>query len=199
MDDEPVSFFSRVSSIPIVQDSHQFVQQNRVGKTALGLAGAVVSQPYINTFVNMIGNKSLDIIERQCPSILVKPTNELVHPITEQVESMMNKYLPESSETLWNSMNQLPVRTSQMIRDKLTATAEEEKQLKKSVHGWLTQQVTLVTDHHPMQFVHLEIDKFRQELLNAELSHTDRIRNIWALSQTDILVPLYQAIWKKKN
>lgn len=163
------------------------------------------------------------MIERQFP-IIVKPTDELVSEnlnpridyITQHLESLMNQYLPETLETkdekekqgvdrFKHVVNSFTTRASKLISEKLSATAEEEKQLKKLVHMWIIEQVTTVTEHPPLkqqmehvyEFAQVEITKFRQELFNTEVGHMDRIRNILVLSQTDILMPLYQTLFAK--
>lgn len=223
------SFFSRVASIPIIKDSlssaHQYVQQNSVGKKALYFAETKLPTELFtqNSMINAIGNKSLDMIERQFPMI-VRPTDEIVSElqtqksnmikpsidfITEHLESMMDQYLPELSEEkkeeeegvdrLWNTMNHLSLRTTKMISEKMSATVEEEKQLKKMVQEWMIEQVTMITTkqrslviQNAYEFAQIELEKVRQELFNTDKSHMDRMRNILILSQKDIWMPLYQ-------
>lgn len=129
-------------------------------------------------------------------------------------------------ERLMHVVNLLSSRTSKKISNKASATMEEERQIKQMIRTWVLEQVHVMTQHQQQQwpqlqeqmesfkakfsptiqtmydFTHCEFDKFRQELFKPNTSHLDRIRNILVLSQTDILMPLYQksySIWKSNN
>ncbi|KAG2231142.1 hypothetical protein INT48_003350 [Thamnidium elegans] len=264
------SFFSRLVSIPIIQDSfmgaQNIVRQHAVGQKALEYAETklqsmvVQAQPYLPTDntgrmlsrANSFGNRSLDLLEKQFPSIS-SPTQELVQPITGRIEfavshlkerkssvvdarieslatsleSLLDQYLPASekeqevteqsgSNRLLNVINLLSTRASKRISKKVSATNDEEKKMKQIIHAWVLEQVntmaqqpqveSLVTkffhDKSPIQvmynFTQTEFDKVRQELNKPNISHMDRIRNILVLSQTDILLPLYNSIWTRQ-
>lgn len=129
-------------------------------------------------------------------------------------------------ERLMHVVNLLSSRASKKISKKASATIEEERQIKQMIRTWVLEQVQTMTQHQQQQWPQLqeqmesfkakfsptiqtmydftqnEFDKFRQELLKPNTSHLDRIRNILILSQTDILMPLYQksySIWKNNN
>ncbi|CEP12756.1 hypothetical protein [Parasitella parasitica] len=129
-------------------------------------------------------------------------------------------------ERLLHVINILSSRTSKKISMKASATIEEENQIKQMIRSWVLEQVTVMTQHQQQQwpqlqeqmesfkakfsptiqtmydFTHCEFDKFRHELFKPNISHLDRVRNILVLSQTDILMPLYQksySIWKNNN
>ncbi|GAN04273.1 hypothetical protein MAM1_0059c03733 [Mucor ambiguus] len=129
-------------------------------------------------------------------------------------------------ERLIHVVNLLSSRASRKISKKASATLEEERQIKQMIRTWVLEQVQIMTQHQQQQwpqlqeqmesfkakfsptiqtmydFTHCEFDKFRQELFKPNTSHLDRIRNILILSQTDILIPLYQksySIWKNNN
>ncbi|KAL7320831.1 hypothetical protein PS15m_000679 [Mucor circinelloides] len=129
-------------------------------------------------------------------------------------------------ERLMHVVNVLSSRASKKISKKASATIEEERQIKQMIRTWVLEQVNVMTQHQQQQwpllqeqmesfkakfsptiqtmydFTHYEFDKFRQELFKPNTSHMDRIRNILILSQTDILMPLYQksySIWKNDN
>ncbi len=264
-----LNFFSRIASIPIIQDSfmgaQNIVRQHAVGQKALDYAETklqnivVSAKPYLpneenNTGrilskANNLGNKSLDLLEKQFPSIS-SPTNQLVQPVAGRIEhavssilekksimvdpriehiantfeSLIDQYLPEEEETvkkdlhgmdrLMHIVNVLSTRASRKISKKASATMDEEKQLKQMIRAWILEQANnmvqqpmlqdsmesfktkFLYENSPIQvmysFTQTEFDKVRQELCKPNISHMDRIRNILVLSQTDILVPLYQ-------
>ncbi|KAG2211889.1 hypothetical protein INT47_004576 [Mucor saturninus] len=269
------SFFSRLVSIPIIQDSftgaQNIVRQNSVGKRALDYAETklqnmvISAQPYLeekNTTggrflsqANCLGNKSLDILERQFPSIS-SPTDQLVQPITGRIESavshlrekkstmvdpridslatnfesLIQQYFPavegekeiqkddkNAVNRLMNAVNLLSARASKRISTKVSATVDEERQIKQMIRTWVLEQANTMTqqpqveslkakffhESSPIQvmysFTQTEFDKVRQELTNPNISHMDRIRNILVLSQTDILLPLYRSIWSRQQ
>jgi hypothetical protein len=271
------NFFSRFASIPIIQDSfygaHNMVRQHTVGQKALDYAetklrGMMTSaQPYLPSDnkvlsrANSIGNKSLDMIERQFPMISA-PTDQLVEPIkgrietavshfrekkstvvnprldyiADQFESLIDQYFPSEEEKqqpreevsedrgvdrLLRAINVLSTRASKKISQKVSATVEEEKQIKQMLRSWVLDQANTMTQQKQQQwpllqeqmesfkakfgptvqvmydFTQTEFDKFRQELFKPNISHLDRIRNILVLSQTDLLKPLYETIWTR--
>lgn len=268
------NFFSRLVSIPIIQDSfmgaQNIVRQNSVGKRALDYAETklqsmvISAQPYLeekNTTgrifsqANCLGNKSLDLLERQFPSIS-SPTDKLVQPITGRIElavshlrerkstmvdprieslavsfeSVLEQYFPaiegereiEKDEKnavnrLMNVINLLSTRASKRISTKVSATVDEERQIKQMIRTWILEQANTMThqpqveslkakffhDSSPIQvmynFTQTEFDKVRQELTKPNISHMDRIRNVLVLSQTDILLPLYRSIWSRQQ
>lgn len=278
-----VSFFSRLVSIPIIQDSfmgaQNIVRQHAVGQRALDYAEtkfqtiAVSAKPYLSneenhagrlfSKANTLGNKSLDLLERQFPSIST-PTNELVQPVAGRIEnavshiltkktqmvdpridyiarsfeSLIDQYLPEEEEQndagqkekeqkeepynkdlhgmdrLMNVVNVLSTRASKRISKKATVTIDEERQIKQMIRAWVLEQANTMT-HQPMlqdsmesfktkffhenslmqvmySFTQTEFSKLRQELRKENVSPLDKIRNILVLSQTDIIVPLYE-------
>lgn len=271
-----LNFFSRLASIPIIQDSFvgatNIVRQHSVGQKALDYAETklqcivISAQPYlpneesnILSRANCLGNKSLDLLERQFPSIS-SPTNQLVEPITGRIESavshlrkkkstmidpridyiangfesLLDQYLPPSTEEeeeehqdiaveemhgmdrLMYDVNLLSNRASKKISKKASATVDEERQIKQMIRAWVLEQANMMTHQQwpvlqeqmesfktkliyansPIQvmydFTQTEFDKVRQELNKPNISHMDRIRSILAISQTDILLPLYQ-------
>lgn len=269
------NFFSRLVSIPIIQDSftgaQNIVRQNSVGKRALDYAetklqSMVISvQPYLaneenNTGrilsrANCLGNKSLDLLERKFPSIS-SPTDQLVQPIAGRIESavshlrekkstivdpriesvatgfesLLQQYLPASEgekeiekddkdamNRLMNVINLLSTRAAKKISTKVSATVDEERQIKQMIRAWVLEQANTMThqpqvesllakffhDNSPIQvmynFTQTEFDKVRQELTNPNISHMDRIRNVLVISQTDILLPLYRSIWFRQQ
>ncbi|KAG0297089.1 hypothetical protein BGZ96_007790 [Linnemannia gamsii] len=105
------SFFTRVSSIPLIYDSvsslHSYAKDNKYGRYALDTAGSAVVtvnkytepyqtrlQPHISK-VDQLATKSLDIFENTFP-IVTKPTAEIVtqvkKPIVYVEESSKNAY-----------------------------------------------------------------------------------------------------------
>jgi hypothetical protein len=284
VDPVPVTanFFSRFASIPIIQDSfygaHNMVRQHTVGQKALDYAETKLrdmmtsAQPYLPSDdnkvlfrANSIGNKSLDIIERQFPMISA-PTDQLVEPIkgrietavshfrerkstvvnprldfiADQFESLIDQYLPSEEEEkqqpreqtsedhgmnrLLKAINILSTRASKKISQKVSATVEEERQIKQMLRTWVLDQANVMIQQKQQQwpllqeqmesfktkfgptvqvmynFTQTEFDKFRQELFKPNISHMDRIRNILVLSQTDLLKPLYErsySIWSR--
>ncbi|KAF9102311.1 hypothetical protein BGX29_004724 [Mortierella sp. GBA35] len=109
------TFFSRVSSIPVIYDSvstlHSYAKDNKFGRYALDTAGSAVVtvnkytegyqtrlqphlQPHISK-VDQLATKSLDLIENTFP-IVTKPTAEIVttvkKPIVYVEESSKNAY-----------------------------------------------------------------------------------------------------------
>lgn len=280
-----VSFFSRLVSIPIIQDSfmgaQNIVRQHAVGQRALDYAEtkfqtiAVSAKPYFSneeyhagrllSKANTLGNKSLDLLERQFPAIS-SPTNELVQPVAGRIEnavshiltkktqmvdpridyiassfeSLIDQYLPEEEEQdqngadrkikeqqeesynkdlhgmdrLMNVVNVLSTRASKRISKKATVTIDEERQIKQMIRAWVLEQANTMT-HQPMlqdsmesfktkffhenslmqvmySFTQTEFSKLRQELSKENVSPLDKIRNILVLSQTDIIMPLYE-------
>ncbi|KAI7901162.1 uncharacterized protein BX663DRAFT_515150 [Cokeromyces recurvatus] len=105
-----INFFSRIASIPIIQDSYKGAQkiakQHAIGQRALNFAEdklqTVISstQPYLDndkskkilSYANTMGNKSLDLFERQFPGVITTPTDQLlVQPIRGAVSSLQEK------------------------------------------------------------------------------------------------------------
>lgn len=191
---EEPSFLSRFASIPIIQDSFSGVRKHAVGQKALDIAETMFSsarsylpQNAMTSQANRIGNKSLDLIESRFP-IITSPTVEI-----------LDTYLPEQEDgknRLMQAINTLSNHTAKTISEKIAATVEEERQLKQMIFAWITEQAQL---QQWESFTQTEIEKFRQELFKPNISHMERIRNILALSQTDILLPLYQKIWNQEQ
>lgn len=274
-----VNFFSRLVSIPIIQDSfmgaQNIVRQHSVGQRALDYAEtklqtiAVSAKPYLSneenhagrllSKANTLGNKSLDLLERQFPSIS-SPTNELVQPVAGRIEnavshiltkksqmvdpridyiasgfeSLIDQYLPNEEEDedlkkqqdepynrdlhgmdrLMNVVNVLSTRASKRISKKATVTIDEERQIKQMIRAWVLEQANNMTQQPMLQdsmesfktkffyenslmqvmysFTQTEFGKLRQELGKENVSPLDKIRNILVLSQTDIIMPLYE-------
>ncbi|KAI9281929.1 hypothetical protein BY458DRAFT_498463 [Sporodiniella umbellata] len=123
------NFLYRIASIPIIQDScvgaQNIVRQHTIGQRALDFAETnlqpvLVSAYHTSIFsrANRLGNKSLDLLERQFPIIssptqeilepikdrmdhaasLLKVPNEQVDRITHQFEKLLDYYLPSDQE-----------------------------------------------------------------------------------------------------
>ncbi|KAK4511546.1 uncharacterized protein ATC70_012761 [Mucor velutinosus] len=166
----------------------------------------------VNPRIDYIANQFETLMEQYFPA-----EDEQQHQEEEEKHGM---------ERLMHVVNRLSSRASRKISKKASATMEEELQIKQMIRTWVLEQVRVMTQHQQQQwpqlqeqmesfkakfkptiqtmydFTHYEFDKFRQELFKPNTSHLDRIRNILILSQTDILMPLYQksySIWKNNN
>lgn len=131
-------------------------------------------------------------------------------------------------DRLMHVINILSTRASKKISKKASATIDEERQIKQLIRAWVLEQANTMAHQPPVSslqdqmelfktkflyenspiqvmydFTQTEFDKVLQELQKPNMSHMDRIRNILVLSQTDILVPLYQKsrsmIWSDKQ
>lgn len=135
------NFFSRLASIPIIQDSfmgaQNLVRQHAVGQKALDYAEtklqsiAVQAQPYYeqnNTILsraNTFGNRSLDLLEKQFPSIS-SPTQQLVQPITGRIESAVS-HLKEKKTTVVDArIDSLAASLESLLDQYLPADEKEE-------------------------------------------------------------------------
>lgn len=166
-------------------------------------------------------NPRIDYIANQFETLI-----EQYLPGDDEQEEQQDNQEKHGMDRLLHVVNILSSRTSKKISKKASATIEEEKQIKLMIRSWVLEQVNVMTQHQQQQwpqlqeqmesfkakfsptiqtmydFTHYEFDKFRQELFKPNISHLDRIRNILILSQTDILMPLYQksySIWKNNN
>ncbi|KAI8091019.1 uncharacterized protein B0P05DRAFT_594316 [Gilbertella persicaria] len=147
-----------------------------------------LSQPYLSSHdhqllvrANDLGNKSLELIERQFPMIH-QPTDELDHL--------------QGMDRLMKRVNDVPLSVSNTTAYQLSATVDQERQIKhmiqKQVHSESFKAIFGSAVQTMYNLTQTEFDKFHQELLKPNMSHMERIRNILVLSQTDILMPLYQ-------
>lgn len=145
-------------------------------------------------------------------------------------ESLLEQYFPalegereiekddkNAVNRLMNVINILSTRASKRISTKVSATVDEERQIKQMIRAWVLEQANTMTtqpqvesikakffhDNSPIQvmynFTQTEFDKVRQELIKPNISHMERIRNVLVLSQTDILLPLYRSIWFRQQ
>ncbi|RCI07004.1 hypothetical protein CU098_013637 [Rhizopus stolonifer] len=205
---EQESFLTRLTSIPLIQDSltgaHQMAQCYPGGQKVLDYAHHMLSlsQPYLSSHdhqllvrANDLGNKSLELIERQFPMIH-QPTDELVGYI--QI-SIFQKNRPDhlqGMDRLMKRVNDVSLSVSNTTAYQLSATVDQERQIKhmiqKQVHSESFKAIFGSAVQTMYNLTQTEFDKFHQELLKPNMSHMERIRNILVLSQTDILMPLYQ-------
>lgn len=107
------NFLSRFASIPIIQDSfygaHNMVRQHAVGQKALDFAETQLKnvQPYLPkggknqvlSRANSLGNRSLDLIERQFP-IINASTDQLVEPIKGRIETAVSHFREKKSNVV---------------------------------------------------------------------------------------------------
>ncbi|KAF9181571.1 hypothetical protein BGZ50_005448 [Haplosporangium sp. Z 11] len=147
-----VSFFSRVTSIPLIHDSvatlHSYAKENKFSRFALDTAGSAVDtvskytegyqsrlQPHLQPHiakVDQLASKSLDILENKFP-IVTKPTAEIVtqvkKPIVYVEESSKNAYT--QIQTTIDTRVTAPVKsvtskvatTAASTRDQITTAA----------------------------------------------------------------------------
>ncbi|GAA5802582.1 hypothetical protein EDC94DRAFT_626499 [Helicostylum pulchrum] len=138
------SFFSRLVSIPIIQDSftgaQNIVRQHAVGQKALEYAETklqsmvVQAQPYLPTDntgrmlsrANSFGNRSLDLLEKQFPSIS-SPTQELVQPITGRIEFAVSHLKEKKSSVVDARIESLATALESLLDQYLPASEKEQE------------------------------------------------------------------------
>ncbi|KAF8923460.1 hypothetical protein EDD21DRAFT_393599 [Dissophora ornata] len=151
-----VSFLTRVSSIPLIQDSvstlHSYAKDNKYGRYALDTAGSAVEtvnkytedyqtrlQPHLQPHiakVDQLASKSLDILEGTFP-IVTKPTSEIVKEVKKPYvfveESSKNAYTQIQSTidtrvtAPVKSVASTVVSTAAQTRDQITSTAVQTR------------------------------------------------------------------------
>ncbi|CAO3667212.1 unnamed protein product [Rhizopus stolonifer] len=205
-DEQAANFLYRIASIPIIQDSYvgaqNIVRQHTVGQRALDFAETKLQPVLVSAYhttlfshANNLGNKSLDLLEKQFPAIS-SPTQDLLQPIkgrldhaisllkpsepvdriTLQFEHLLNYYLPSEPEpTIEEHGVQRLLKVSQILADRITkkvmskvsAGKEEEERVRSVVKTWITEKSKSMLEKQPV-FVQ---DLVKEKTLQSEQLH----------------------------
>ncbi|KAG1142378.1 hypothetical protein G6F37_003572 [Rhizopus arrhizus] len=211
---EEGSVLYRLASLPIIQDSYlgaqKIVRQHTVGQRALDFAETQLQTVYVSaqayenkpligqlfSGANSLGNRSLDLLERQFP-IISSPTADIIQPlmerldhargllqepkldqITMQFERLLDAYLPaEQEEEIKEHGIQRLIKVIHILSDRITkktmskikASKEEEQKMQNIVKDWITEKAKR------MLFTEDQIEL-----------HSDQLQSLHKFAQTEL-------------
>ncbi|KAG2217371.1 hypothetical protein INT45_012241 [Circinella minor] len=160
-EEENTTFWYRLSSIPLVQESVGKVQQYPLGRFALKQAETTWTKAsiqanrslptYAQTYFNKVGCLSLDVLEQRFP-VVYQPTEHIIHTVK------------QSSNQVYDTLL-LPVHQAVHLMDRFWTTHNNKRRTNKQVN--VEEELT-----------HLyETKEMLQELFNQMTKMSDHLRD----------------------
>ncbi|ORX59548.1 hypothetical protein DM01DRAFT_1405074 [Hesseltinella vesiculosa] len=191
--DNEATFWTRVSSFPLVQDASQKVQdlanQNSISRYALEQAGSTLNRasslatPYTETYMkkaDALGCRSLDMLEQRFP-VVKTPTEDLIQAVKQspqQVLAPVNKTMLTAAGNLETLVDKLlPPATTDDKRQEQVETVATAKfySLANSVKDRLQVRVTQQLDQIPRNTSDITRLAETNQLLKDTVDHIQNI------------------------
>ncbi|ORE08114.1 hypothetical protein BCV72DRAFT_204142 [Rhizopus microsporus var. microsporus] len=197
-EEQKKNFFTRVASIPIIQDSylgaHNIVRQHTIGQKALDYAETKIQTILVSaqsidnkplgtifSHANDLGNRSLDLLERQFPMIN-SPTQEIIQPIKGRLDQAVSLWKEKGDRA---SMDRITDQFERLLDYYLPAEQEEKVTIQE--HG--VQRLVKV--------INILSSRITQKVMNKVEASKEEERRIRAVIKTWIIEQAKSMIEKR--
>ncbi|RCH94176.1 hypothetical protein CU097_005315 [Rhizopus azygosporus] len=197
-EEQKKNFFTRVASIPIIQDSylgaHNIVRQHTIGQKALDYAETKIQTILVSaqsidnkplgtifSHANDLGNRSLDLLERQFP-VINSPTQEIIQPIKGRLDQAVSLWKEKGDRA---SMDRITNQFERLLDYYLPAEQEEKVTIQE--HG--VQRLVKV--------INILSSRITQKVMNKVEASKEEERRIRAVIKTWIIEQAKSMIEKR--